>query len=57
MGRTAFSQACKVGQAEADDRAERSYYERVVGYTYDSEKVFQYQGKIICISAPLCGFL
>jgi hypothetical protein len=28
-----FSRACKVGMAEADDRVERSYYERVIGYS------------------------
>ena len=42
-----FSSACKMGQAKADDRVERSYYERAVGYTYDSEKLFMHEGKII----------
>jgi len=35
------------GKAAADDRVERSLYQRAVGYTYGSEKVFQFQGEII----------
>ncbi len=31
----------------ADDRVERSLYQKAVGYTFDSEKVFQHQGEII----------
>jgi transposase-like protein len=42
-----FSQACKTGQDEADDRVEASYYERAVGYTYDSEKVLIVDGEVI----------
>jgi hypothetical protein len=42
-----FSGACKRGQEAADDRVEASYYERAVGYTYDSEKLFMHEGKII----------
>lgn len=42
-----FCEALKAGKAAADDRVERSLYNRAVGYTFDSEKVFQYQGQIV----------
>lgn len=35
-----FCKAVKVGQAPADERVVRSLYERAVGYTYHSEKIF-----------------
>jgi hypothetical protein len=34
-----FCQALKGDKAQADDRVERSLYQRAVGYTYDSEEV------------------
>lgn len=43
----AFCQALKAGKAPADDRVERSLFARAVGYTFDSEKVFQFQGKVV----------
>jgi hypothetical protein len=42
-----FCQALKAGKMLADERVERSLYHKAVGYTYDSEKVFQYQGEIV----------
>ncbi len=42
-----FSQACKAGRDEADARVERAYYERAVGFTYDSEKVLVVDGEVI----------
>lgn len=42
-----FSEALKVAKGAADARVERSLYERAVGYTFESEKVFNYQGKIV----------
>lgn len=42
-----FSEALKTAKAEADERVERSLYHRAVGYTFDSEKVFQFQGEIV----------
>lgn len=42
-----FSEALKSAKAAADDRVERSLYNRAVGYTFDSEKVFQFQGQIV----------
>lgn len=42
-----FLQALKAGKDQADDRVERSLYQKAVGYTFDSEKVFQFQGHIV----------
>lgn len=42
-----FCQAVIAGKDALDDRVERSLYQRAVGYTFESEKVFQYQGQII----------
>lgn len=42
-----FCQALKAGKATADERVERSLYHKAVGYTFESEKVFQFQGQIV----------
>jgi hypothetical protein len=42
-----FCQAVKVGKEACDDRVERSLFQRAVGYTFESEKVFQFQGQIV----------
>ncbi|HKI60714.1 MAG TPA: hypothetical protein VKA31_00325 [Mariprofundaceae bacterium] len=42
-----FSEALKAGKTPADDRVERSLYHKAVGYTFASEKVFQFQGEIV----------
>jgi hypothetical protein len=42
-----FSRAVKEGKEPADDRVERSLFQRAVGYSFDSEKVFQFQGEVI----------
>lgn len=42
-----FSEAVIAGKENADARVERSLYNRAVGYTFDSEKVFQFQGEVI----------
>jgi hypothetical protein len=42
-----FSEAVTAGKYSADDRVERAFYNRAVGYTFESEKVFQHQGQII----------
>lgn len=42
-----FCEAVKAGKDAADDRVERSLYQRAVGYTFESEKVFQFQGTIV----------
>ena len=41
-----FSEALKLKEG-SDDRVERSLYQKAVGYTFDSEKVFQFQGEIV----------
>lgn len=43
----AFLQALKTGKDACDERVERSLYHRAVGYTFDSEKVFQFQGEVV----------
>ena len=40
-----FCQALKVGKDYADTRVERAFYNRCVGYTFDSEKIFCHNGK------------
>lgn len=42
-----FCQAVIAGKDRADDRVERALYNRAVGYTFESEKVFQHQGQIL----------
>lgn len=42
-----FSEALKAGKAAADERVERSLYHKAIGYSFDSEKVFQHQGQIV----------
>lgn len=42
-----FSDALKSGKDEADERVERSLYHKAIGYSFDSEKVFQFQGQIV----------
>lgn len=42
-----FCQALKAGKETSDERVERSLYHKAVGYTFDSEKVFQFQGEIV----------
>jgi hypothetical protein len=42
-----FFASCKQGQEAADDRVEQSFYERAVGYTYDSEKLLVVHGEVI----------
>jgi len=42
-----FLQALKSGKEAADDRVERSLYQKAVGYTHDAVKIFQHQGTIV----------
>lgn len=42
-----FLQSLKVGKDAADDRVEMSLYRKATGYSFDSEKVFQYEGAIV----------
>lgn len=42
-----FCESMKLGKEASDARVVQSLYRRAVGYSYDAEKVFQYQGEII----------
>lgn len=42
-----FLHALKASKEPADARVERSLYQRAVGYTFDSEKVFLHEGKVV----------
>lgn len=42
-----FLSALKAGKKIADDRVERSLYERAVGYSYDALKIMSYEGEVI----------
>jgi hypothetical protein len=42
-----FCRAVKEAKEAADDRVERSLYQRAVGYSFDSEKVFNNRGEIV----------
>lgn len=42
-----FCASIKTGKDELDERVERSLYHRAVGYTFETEKVFQFQGQIV----------
>lgn len=44
---SAFGEACKLGKDAADDRVEMALYNRAVGYTFDSEKVFCSEGQVV----------
>ena len=41
-----FCQSVKAGKELADDRVERSLYNRAVGYSFESEKIFHFQGNV-----------
>ena len=42
-----FCNALKAGKEYADERVKRSLYSKAVGYSYESEKLWQYDGKVI----------
>lgn len=42
-----FCEAVCVGKEALDARVERSLYNRAVGYSFESEKVFNYQGEVV----------
>jgi hypothetical protein len=42
-----FCQALKAGKDHADERVERSLFHKATGYSYDSEKIFQYEGQVV----------
>lgn len=40
-----FCASLKVGKESADDRVEQSLYRKATGYSFDAEKIFQYEGQ------------
>lgn len=42
-----FCQAVIVGKEKADERVERALFNRAVGYSFESEKVFQFRGAVV----------
>ena len=42
-----FCRAIKDAKEVANARVERSLYQRAVGYTFDSEKIMQFQGEVV----------
>ena len=48
-----FCSAIKVGKEAADDRVERSLYQKAIGYTFDSVKVFMPAGAKEPVYAPI----
>jgi hypothetical protein len=47
-----FRNALKVGKAEADNRVERSLYERANGYNYEAIKIFMPANRSNPVYAP-----
>lgn len=41
-----FCQALVAGKEKADDRVERALFNRAVGYSFESEKLFSFQGNV-----------
>jgi hypothetical protein len=41
-----FCHAVKAGKEKADSRVEKSLYDRAVGYTFEAEEIFSYQGEV-----------
>lgn len=41
-----FCNALMIGKGVCDDRVERSLYQRAVGYSFSTEKIFSFQGSI-----------
>lgn len=44
-----FLQALKAGKDEADNRVERSLYQKAVGYEYDAVKIFNANGEALIV--------
>lgn len=47
LQRPEFLDSLKAAKAEADARVEQSLYHKAVGYSFDSEKIFNNQGEVI----------
>ena len=44
-----FSAAVAVGKAAVDDLVERRFYNRAIGYSFDSVKIMQYEGEPVIV--------
>jgi hypothetical protein len=42
-----FAEALRTGKNIADDRAERTLYQRAIGYSFEAEEIYLYHGKAI----------
>lgn len=42
-----FCNALKAGKDVADERVVRAFYQRAVGYSFEAEKLFSFQGEVI----------
>jgi hypothetical protein len=42
-----FLESLKLGKDASDDRVEQSLYRKALGYSFDSEKIFHYQGQVV----------
>jgi len=42
-----FLGALKSGKSFSDERVERSLFHKAIGYSFDAEEIFQYQGEIV----------
>ena len=45
-----FQRALKLGKAAADDRVERTLFHKAIGYSFEAEKIFQYQGQPVRVT-------
>lgn len=44
-----FAESLKLGKEEPDDRVERALYQRAVGYSFDSQKIMQFEGDAVVV--------
>lgn len=44
-----FREAAKIGKEAGDERVERSLYHRAVGYSFDSVKILQHNGRPVLV--------
>jgi hypothetical protein len=52
LNHAVFFESCRVGLEVANDRVEHSLYERAVGYTHESTKIFMPAGAFEPVYAP-----
>lgn len=44
-----FAEALRIGKEPADERVKRALYQRAVGYSYEAQKIFQYEGRPVVV--------